>query len=320
MNNNSNNIIKNIDLVYLWCDGNDPKFKHQRKKTYERYHHSKLDTEGTSNFRFVQTDELKYSLRSVEKYAPWIRNIYIVTNNQKPEWLNEKNKKIKIIDHKEIIPEKYLPTFNSTVIEIYINKIPNLSEHFLYANDDMFFWNKVSPEFFFSENGVPIFRASKRITKKPKNSLYGDTIYNSYQMILNKFNKETPYWTHHGIDSYRKSDIDECIKYFKDEFDNTSTHQFREATDIQRIIFSYYTIAKKNAIVREYPRKWYDNFIQRINETNYSSCTIKKMKLYQNKDFKLFCINDGRKTKDKDRLYMKKMLELKFPNKSQFEN
>lgn len=309
-----------VDLVYLWCDGNDPEFKRKRLETLEKYKNIKLDKEGTSDFRFIEMEELKYSLRSAEKYAPWIRNIYLVTYEQIPKWLNTNNPKIKVIDHKDIIPAKYLPTFNSSAIEVFLPQIPGLSEHFLFANDDMFFWGDVDKEFFFTqEGGEPICRTSKRITKTPKNSLFGTTVYTAYKMVLEKFGKNVPYWSHHGIDSYRKSDYLECIDHFKDELELTASHKFREETDVQRMIFSYYAIAQKGAVVKEYPHKWYDKLITRINETCYSSCTIKKMKHFRNKDFKLFCINDGRKTTDKDRLYMKNMLEEKFPEKSSYE-
>ena len=72
------------------------------------------------------------------------------------------NSKIRIVNHADILPEDALPTFNASAIETAIHKIPNLSEHFLFANDDMFFGNYVDKSFFFSSDGGPIFRFSKR--------------------------------------------------------------------------------------------------------------------------------------------------------------
>ena len=85
------------------------------------------------------------------------------------------------------------------------------------------------------------------------------------------------------------------------------------------MIVTYYAVAEKGAVIKEYPRRWYDKFVTRINETCYSSCTKKKMKRFRGKKFQLFCINDGPKAKDSDRLYMRELLEEKFPEKSQFE-
>lgn len=306
-----------VDIVYLWCDGNDPKFQKQRMAALEATGKT-LDKDSTSNFRFIDTDELKYSLRSVEKFAPWIRNIYIVTFEQVPKWLDINHSKIKVIDHKDIIPARYLPTFNSVAIEVFLPMIAGLSEHFLFANDDMFFWGKVGKEFFFNESGAPICRVIKRNAKNV-HSLYGKVIDNSYRLILEKFGKSLMYWPHHGIDSYRKSDFLECINYFKEDFERTASHKFREMSDVQRMAVSFYAIAQKGATLKEYSRKWYDFLIPTVPEVAYSSCNIKKMKHFKGKDFKLFCINDCKKTTDKDRIYMKEMLEERFPEKSAYE-
>ncbi len=308
-----------VDLVYLWCDGNDPEFLRKKQEAFRISGKEAYDKDSTSDFRFIDTEELKYSLRSAQKYAPWVRNIYIITYEQVPKWLNTNHPKIKIIDHKDIIPTEFIPTFNSTAIEIFIPQIPMLSEHFLLANDDTFFWNNVEKDFFFNNEGAPICRVQRRTTNKA-HSLYGKTIDNAYRLILNKFKKSLMYTPHHGIDGYRKSDFIECINHFKEDFERTASHKFREMDDIQRIIVSFYAIAEKNAVVKENPKKsWYEIFAPRIPENAYTNCVIKKMKRFRGKDFKLFCINDCRKTKDKDRLYMKELLEEKFPEKSAYE-
>lgn len=309
-----------IDLVYLWCDGNDPEFQRKKLEAFEKTNKSLLNKDGLVNARFVNSDELKYSLRSAEKYAPWIRNIYIVTYEQVPAWLNTKHPKIKIIDHKDIIPQKYLPTFNSNVIEIFLPMIPDLSEHFLYANDDMFFWGDVDKDFFFNENGAPICRVIRRKAKNV-HSIYSITINNAYNLVSERFpDKDIKYWPHHGIDSYRRSDFLECLNCFKEEIMETASHTFRDTNDIQRMIVNFYAIAAKGATVKEVARrKWYQKFLPFTEENAYTSCRISKMKQFRGKDFQLFCINDGRKTKDKDRKYMQEMLEEKFPQKSAYE-
>ncbi len=102
-----------IDLVYLWVNGNDPVWKAKHDAfTGTKPHNEAVDGKG----RYVSHDELKYSLRSAEMYAPWIRRIFIVTDNQVPEWLNTANPKVQIVDHTEILPPEALPCFNSVVI------------------------------------------------------------------------------------------------------------------------------------------------------------------------------------------------------------
>jgi hypothetical protein len=132
-----------IDLVYTWVNGNDPAWKNKKSK------HLGEDVNKTSEAgpRYYNMDELKYSLRSVYKYANWINKIYIVVDDvQYPDFLNLNNPKIKVVKHSEIIDKKYLPLFNSLPIEASIHHIPGLSENFIYSNDDCFFGDYTSKE------------------------------------------------------------------------------------------------------------------------------------------------------------------------------
>lgn len=102
----------------------------------------------TGDIRYVEHDELRYSLRSVLKYAPWINHIFIVTNNQCPKWLQQ-HPKITIINQNDIMPPAEYPTFSSVKIEMYLDRIPGLSEYFIYGCDDFFFGRNVQPSDFF---------------------------------------------------------------------------------------------------------------------------------------------------------------------------
>ncbi|XP_071041995.1 N-acetylglucosamine-1-phosphotransferase subunits alpha/beta [Parasteatoda tepidariorum] len=109
------------------------------------------DHEDISASRFTDNEELRYSLRSLEKHAPWVRHIYIVTNGQIPYWLNLDNPRISIITHHDIFPNgSHLPTFSSPAIECHLHRIPNLSDKFLYLNDDVLFGKNVWPEDFYT--------------------------------------------------------------------------------------------------------------------------------------------------------------------------
>ena len=112
-----------------------------------------------SKNRFADNNELKYSLRSVEQYAPWVRNIFIVTNGQVPSWLNLEHPRIRLVTHQEIFLNKsHLPTFSSPAIETHIHRIPGLSRKFIYMNDDVFFGLKVWPDDFYTHsNGQKLF-------------------------------------------------------------------------------------------------------------------------------------------------------------------
>ena len=111
--------------------------------------------------RFFDNDELKYSLRSIEKYAPWFRYIYIVTNGQIPSWLNLSNPKIRLVNHKDIFPNQtHLPTFSSPAIESHLHRINGLSKRFVYFNDDILLGKRIWPEDFITRsNGFKFYLA-----------------------------------------------------------------------------------------------------------------------------------------------------------------
>ena len=139
-----------IDLVYLWCDGQDPAFKNERLTRLKDLN-LPWNEDNLGSLRYFDNEELRYSLRSVWKNLPWVNHIYIITNNQKPTWLAQ-HPKVTVVDHSEIMPNFLLPCFNSVTIEMYVHKIPGLAEKYLLANDDMFFASPLEPSFFFKDN------------------------------------------------------------------------------------------------------------------------------------------------------------------------
>ncbi|XP_078423787.1 N-acetylglucosamine-1-phosphotransferase subunits alpha/beta isoform X3 [Cetorhinus maximus] len=119
---------------------------------------SKQDDDISSS-RFEDNEELRYSLRSVERYAPWIRHVFIVTNGQIPSWLNLDNPRVTIVTHQEIFRNvSHLPTFSSPAIETHLHRIPGLSQKFIYLNDDVMFGKEVWPDDFYSHsNGQKVY-------------------------------------------------------------------------------------------------------------------------------------------------------------------
>ena len=311
--------IPNIDLVYLWVDGNDPKWQAKRNAFLERKVENSL---SSFNGRYVNNDELKYSLRSVERYAPWIRKIFIVSDDQTPEWLDIENPKIKIIDHKEILPAESLPCFNSNVLEHFLCKISNLSEYFILSNDDTFFNKIVSPTTFFGKDGFPIIRLTRKplrrfrwflreqIFKNP-HKLYSKALFNAAELVKQKFGFFYNGLPHHNIDSYLKSD---CIRVgeqiFKNEIDHTKMNHIRNANDIQRIIYSYVALAEKRGHLR------YVSNDESLHIHIQKDRHFEKLKKF-NPTF--FCMNDTEYADDNDRMKLKVWLSTRFPEKSEFE-
>jgi UDP-N-acetylglucosamine-lysosomal-enzyme len=122
--------------------------------------------ETMSSNRFRDSDELRYSLRSLVRNAPWIRHIYLVTDNQLPHWLNVDTKRLTVVSHQQIFLNKsHLPVFSSPAIEAHLHRIPNLSSKFIYFNDDVFLGASVFPDDFFSVQGVQKFFMSWDVPK-----------------------------------------------------------------------------------------------------------------------------------------------------------
>lgn len=112
---------------------------------------SSVQVEDMEPSRFDDKEELRYSLRSISKYVPWVRTVYLVTNGEIPYWLNLDNQKLKLITHEDIfLNQNDLPTFSSPAIEVNMHRIPGLSEKFLYFNDDILIGKEVWLEDFIS--------------------------------------------------------------------------------------------------------------------------------------------------------------------------
>lgn len=143
-----------IDVVYTWVDGTDPAWLRRKREAMETDAGTRMTEDAASDLRFVGHDELRHSLRSLEQYAPWVRQVYLVTDSQRPSWLREDHPRLTVVDHTDIAPEgTRLPTFNSQAIEANLHRIEGLSEHFLYLNDDVFLSSPVSPDLFFDPQG-----------------------------------------------------------------------------------------------------------------------------------------------------------------------
>ncbi len=316
--NIKNNIIE-IDLVYLWVNGNDPKWQTKRNAFLGIVEeNSEINCKG----RYTDNDELKYSLRSVEKYAPWIRKIFIVTDSQTPEWLDTNNPKVKIIDHKDILPKESLPCFNSSLIEHFLYKIPDLSEHFLFANDDMFFNKTVAPETFFAHDDLPIIRLNRKlfrkfrwffrekIRKKPHLN-YSWIVQNAMVLVEKKYGFYCDGLPHHNIDAYLKSNCQQVVEQvFKSELEVLRSNHLRCQNDIQRIVFSYVALAEKKGHLHYTSEK--DSFLLMIHKKNH-------YEKFEKHNPTFFCMNDSQYAKDSDREYAKEFLSKLFPKKSDFE-
>lgn len=308
-----------IDLVYLWVDGNDPQWKARRNALIGN---TSPDSAVNCEGRYIDNQELRFSLRSVAEYAPWINRIFIVTDRQTPDWLDTSNPKIRIVDHSEFIPREALPTFNSVVIEHCLWRIPDLSEKFLFANDDMFFSRPVSPQDFFTDEGLPIIRFTRRPCRKltlwlkehilhKQISNYNLTISTAARMVEKRLGRYVGHKPHHNIDAYCKSYLEHVYRdLFHDEIEPTLTHHVRSDGDIQRSIYSYAAVAERKGKVEFVDR--HTSFHFHIDNHSHYAKLEKARPM-------LFCMNDSQYATDDDRRLVADFLRRRFPEPSPFE-
>lgn len=309
-----------VDLVYLWVDGDDPAWL-EKKQKYSPHTNTASRSESNHKARYSDNNELRYALRSAEQHVPWIRQIFIVTDDQRPQWLDISHPRIKVVDHREILPTEILPSFNSTIIEQYLYRIPGLSEHFLYANDDMFFNADLTPGFFFAEDGCPIVRMKHKLMGKwhyrikrmlgKKLGQYAHTLSEAARMIYAKFGVSYPGVPHHNVDSYRKSDFREAVEVvFAKEIEAAKFNRVRARNDVQRFAFSLYALYKDCAHLRYVGRSESSRILL------YRHDFERYIKKYQPK---LFCLNDNQHLQDHHRKQVEPILSAYFPVKAAFE-
>ena len=155
-----------IDFVVTWVDSSDPAWQ----ASFEKYFTGEVTNRIRNRYR--QADMLQYWFRAVEKFAPWVNHIYLVTSGQTPEALPSLERlpvwqKVTIVHHEDFMPHDILPTFSSIAIEMYLHRIPGLSEQFVYFNDDMFITNPVTPEYYFRE-GLPVVHNQEKPIPLPR--------------------------------------------------------------------------------------------------------------------------------------------------------
>jgi hypothetical protein len=223
-----------IDLIFTWVDGADPEFI----KSLARFRPTSTNkAETTDAARFKSCDELRYALRSINQYAPWVRNIYIVTNGQLPQWLDTEHPAINIVPHRAILEERYLPTFNSHVIESALHRIPGLAEHYLYLNDDMMLTRPVSPEYFFSAGGLA-YMFTSHVTLDERNcNVAADTpsewaAKNAHKLIQSVFNRSVPTMFAHTFYPQLRSVAEDNERRWPQDFHVCRGNRFRSPTDL----------------------------------------------------------------------------------------
>ena len=266
-----------IDFVMLWVDDTDPEWRKQRN-LYSGKDEAMVDNREA---RYRDWDTLKYWFRGVEKFAPWVNKIYFVTCGHLPEWLNVEAEKLVHVKHSDYIPPEYLPTFSSHTIELNLNRIPELSEHFVYFNDDTFICRPVAPELFY-RGGKPVHQARLHAIRAGKMGEMMPHIYLNTTEVINEhfdmhevLKKDSRKWfsvakngpgvvfenrfcsrynmfpgfgNEHLPTPILKSTMDTIWKLNGERLDATCRHRFRDVRDVSQYVFRYWQLASGNFV------------------------------------------------------------------------
>jgi len=329
-----------IDVVIPWVDGNDPNWQAEKNK------YSGIKSTDNSSARYRDWNNLQYIFRGIEKFWPWVNNVFLITCGQKPTWLNTKCEKLRLVNHTDYMPDEFLPTFNSKTIELNLHRIEELSEHFIYLNDDFFPIRPLNAIDFFKE-GLPCDCAEqtnllsiyvpgdvdvqytdftnlgllnayfrKRIvTTHNLNRWYGPYLglHGMLQAIL-KANQHffTGFTMQHSAQSYLKSSFKKVWDAYPVILHTQCLNKFRQPIEANQWLVRYWQLAENNFY--PYGMKKRKMFNKNFNE---ATTAIKEQR------YDIICINDNPLISQKDFLLAKSQinqaLDSLLPHKSVYE-
>lgn len=330
-----------MDFVIPWVDGNDIEWQKEKNR---------YSANAQGDFcpaRFREWGILKYWFRGVEQFTPWVNKVHFITCGHVPQWLNLDHPKLDFVQHKDYIPERFLPTFNSHTIEHNIHRIKGLSEQFVYFNDDMhiiapmketdFFRNGKPcdeanmvfklPSFFSLVQSVDFnnawavnrnFKKFKEIAKHPLtffNPRY--TIYDNFYALYTMMSPVFPgFFNPHTAQAFLKSTFEEVWEAEPGVLEKTCLDKFRDYSHVNQYLYRYWQFAagkispthiKKNRC--------------RIEIDTHSIDLIESV--IKKQSTQILCLNDEPKMPEEAFESIKERIinafEKIFPNKSAFE-
>ena len=374
----SQNKTPKIDFVVTWVDGSDEEWLAEKRAFAESHSFIKKPSSTTnrtfaenqpsiknqpslekprfdsSDLRFRNDfDFLKYWFRGIEKFAPWVNQIFFVTAGHLPDWLNLQHPKLKIIRHSDFIPQEFLPTFNSHTIENNLHRIAELSEDFVYFNDDFYLLRKTRPEDFFKEGQYQgktqllprAFFAENILINNPSRDIFPYIQMNNMALINQTYDKRNFYKTHrtkafnikygvlnlrnlllqpwrefsllydpHCAIAYKKSTFQAVWQKHNKELTETSLRRFRSDRDVSHLVFYYTQLLEGKFIPRS------ANFSHHTMLNKDENQNLQIIRMVKSQKYHILCINDGEvKNPVKTRVALTAAFDKILPEKSIFE-
>lgn len=298
-----------IDYVVTYVDPNDAAWRsqfdeHIRKTTLPKTEQSR---------RYSANNLFKFVFRGIDKYMPWINNVFLVVSSktQVPEWIDQG--KVKVVTHDQFIPREFLPTFNSCVIECFLHKIPELGPFFIYGNDDTYITDSCLESDFY-EDMMPLVRVSPHYFTPLQYfaNAYAKLCHNMTTLVAtaNKmsFASNMFFTPSHYQTAYSKSIYSTTFEKYKPAILHQAKHKFRAPTSISHYLFAQdYALTTGNKYQLKISGDYFSMDEKSITQIIQTLALPKRPAL--------ICINDNN---DLEQMLVKPFTEI-FKDKSQYE-
>lgn len=311
-----------VDAVYTWVNHEDPDWQ----ALYARWSGApepetalakSEDAEALS--RFHNNDELRYSLRALEKNIPWLRRIFVFSNCAPPAWLATDHPRLTWVRHEEVMPPEVLPTFSSHVIESFLHRIPGLAERFIYLNDDFFIMRAMSKGDFFTETGLSQARLEGYgVVSGPVRE--GDPDYlnaarNSAALVRETFGFAPTQLHQHVPYALLRPVLDEIETRFAAQIAAFRANRFRRPNDlnIPSFLYHHYAMGGGRAVATSK-----DSILVKSNDMMWA----KRLKQAEDRKYHFVCINEGGAEAAPSGWHkaVRTFLDTRFPKPAAWEN
>jgi hypothetical protein len=307
-----------VDVVYTWVDGNDPEFR----RAFQHYASATQSIKTAGARRFRDSDELRFSLRSLEAYVPWAGRVFLVTNGQVPRWLRRDHPRLRLVRHEDIFQDAaHLPTFNSAAIEAHLHRIPGISRAFLYLNDDFFFGRPIALDQYVTADGRP------RIWVEPwelpfrygdKDDVVVQWLGYSRELLTAALGRRRLANPFHGPILFDCDAVSQVESRWREEFARTSASRFRVARmAMPHVLYVHWLAAQRGCELS-------------VTSTEHSSFVMfqpplarveEKLEHIRRTRPLCFCINDDWDDDPATKAHLlRRFLEDYFPQASSFES
>jgi hypothetical protein len=299
-----------LDVAYTWVDDRWPGYL-DTLRAHAASRHDRNPNRTRDNL-----DLLRYSLRSLAKYAPWAGNVHLLTcRPQVPAWLDTRHPRLRITHHDEVMDPALLPTFNSFAIVQHLHRLPRISRRFVYFEDDMLLGRAVAPEDFIAYPRLARTRRAARAGDSP----WTASVAGSNRLLDERFGRAHR-WIHHFPLLMDAQLWPALLGEWPDALARTRASRFRAHDNVapEHLYFHYWREqagAARSSLARSYRDCFYFPLENRLWQMRLQRAGVELLRP------KFVTLNDNFDERPDPRVedYLRAMLERWLPEPSPFE-